>query len=131
MLKSPWDWDGLFLCLLSKILVEGRKNQGWNPYRKCHVNSLSDQSCLTFHRPAAEVLLGVLRTQAKSKGYMIRQITLESQGHHSVIALGCHKFSGLQISHLQNSDKKSCLSIDLWWRIRRATAETHPLPCLK
>lgn len=29
-------------CLLSKMLIEGRKIQGWNPYGKCNVNLLPD-----------------------------------------------------------------------------------------
>lgn len=64
---------GYFSIFLSKIPVEGRKNQGWDPHGKYGVDSLSDQSCLTFHSPGAEILRGDVRTQAESRGCRTRQ----------------------------------------------------------
>lgn len=53
---------------------------------------------------------------------------LDSQLHHLVILHWVViKFSGLQISHLQNNDKNSCLSIILWWSIKGVLARTQLL----
>lgn len=90
--QLPWDWDELFFGLLSKMLVEKRKSQGWNPHGKSSIGILSDHSLPpTPQSSHTEMLTGDPRTKRTNTGFPTRQIHVGlSTPPLSDFALGCH-----------------------------------------
>lgn len=91
--QLPWDWDELFFGLLSKMLVEKRKESRLESLWKKQYQSLIRS--LTASHPTqssqTEMLIGDPRTKQMNTGFPTRQIHIGlSTPPLSDFALGCH-----------------------------------------